>query len=129
MEAQYKGRALLIAIDFDGTCVEHAFPHVGKTMPGAVETIRDLKEAGHRILMWTCREDFSTHKYLTQAKRWALKNGIDFHGHNEDPQNPFLELGGEAKQHQRKIYADLYIDDRNLGGFPGWDAVRKAVLS
>lgn len=122
------GQILRIAVDFDGTCVENAFPEVGKSMPGAAETIKLLQQAGHEVFLWTCREDYSDDMYLLQALSWAEMHGIEFNGINQDPNNPFLRLGGPDGKHQRKILADVYIDDKNLGGFPGWDWVKEKLL-
>lgn len=128
MEDQYKGKVLRIAVDFDGTCVENKFPVVGKTLPGAAETIKLLQQAGHEVFLWTCRENYTYDMYLLQALNWAYEFEIEFSGINEDPLNPFLSLGGPDGKHQRKIFADVYIDDKNLGGFPGWDWVKEKLL-
>ena len=48
-------KSLLIAVDFDGTIVEDAYPRVGKPMPFALETIKMLQADGHRIILWTYR--------------------------------------------------------------------------
>lgn len=117
---------LLIAVDFDGTIVEHKFPEIGPPLPGAFETLRAMLAAGHRLILFTCREDemdASGRRYLTEAIQFCNERGVKFVSANETLSNDdFRPQGG------RKVYADLYIDDRNLGGFPGWEKIKKAVL-
>jgi hypothetical protein len=114
---------LLISIDFDGTICQHVFPEIGEEMPGAFETMKALQAAGHRLILNTCREDEKRRNYLTEAVEWCRKNGVEFRSVNENhPDDEFRDRVG------RKVYANYYIDDRNLGGFPGWAAVRKEIL-
>jgi len=114
---------VIIAVDFDGTCVEHKFPDIGEPLPGAIETIKALQDAGHRLILWTCRRGV----YLKEACRWLCEEGVDplNFALNRNLPDVVEEMGGDT----RKVYADVYIDDRNLGGFPGWDAVRAMLLA
>ena len=92
-------------------------------MPGAFETMKALQDAGHHLILNTCREDESRRAYLTEAVEYCRKNGVEFRSVNENhPDDEFRDKGG------RKVYANYYIDDRNFGGFPGWDVIRKALL-
>lgn len=101
----------IIAIDFDGTVVEHRYPDIGPEMLFAFDTLRELQKKGHRLILWTYRHG----EYLEEAVNFCLKHGIEFYAVNANfPGETHLEMGS------RKIYADIYIDDRNLGGFPGW---------
>jgi len=117
----------IIAIDFDGTIVEHEFPKIGKLMPGAKEVINEWYDKGYYILVWTCRNNHEPdHPEWDQApisavREFLMKEGVKFHGINQ--QQPGLGFYLES----RKIYANVYIDDRNLGGFPGWEHTKKAV--
>lgn len=121
-------KQLIIAIDFDGTIVEHRFPYIGEPMPGAFEVIKELKEAGHLLILWTCRED-DGHKidkqYLTNAVEFCKKNGIEFDSVNETIEDLEFRPENVAK---RKPYAHYYVDDAIIGGFPGWEAVREEIL-
>ncbi|MCK9458423.1 MAG: hydrolase [Proteobacteria bacterium] len=112
-------------IDFDGTIVEFAWPDIGKPLPGAFETMQDLKAAGYKLVLWTCREDEPKGNFLTQAIEFCRRNGIEFDGINEtlpeDEPRPYGVL-------KRKPHCQCVIDDRNLGGFPGWNAVREELL-
>lgn len=119
---------MLIAIDFDGTIVKHAFPRIGEPMPRAFEVIKRLKEAGHKLILWTCREDegFNINRqYLSDAVKFCKENGVEFDAVNETIQG---EEFRDPKYDQRKPYCHLFIDDRNLGGFPGWDVVEMMIL-
>ena len=105
---------MIIAIDFDGTIVEHDFPEIGKLKPHAKEIINRLFEQGHKIIIWTCRST-QIHKTpnstIFAVKDFLLTNGIRFHTIN----NNYAGLGFQPSP---KVYADLYIDDRQLGGIP-----------
>lgn len=93
---------MVIAIDFDGTCVTHAFPNVGKEI-GAVDVIKTLVNKGHKIILFTMRDL----EYLTPAVAWFEKNDIPLYGINDNP--------GAKWSTSRKVYADMYIDDMALG--------------
>jgi trehalose-6-phosphatase len=116
----------MLLIDFDGTVVHHAFPNVGEPLPGALECLRDLLAAGYVLILFTCREDHPERPYLTEAIEFCRGHGIEFAGVNETP--PQYDYRG-AQEKRRKPYAHVHIDDRNLGGFPGWDVVRQMLLT
>lgn len=100
-----------IAVDFDGTIVEDSFPSIGKPMPFAFDTLKKLQSDGHRLVLWTYRSG----KMLDEAIEFCLKNGIQFYAVNKNhPDEEFKE------ERPRKIKADIFIDDRNIGGFLGW---------
>lgn len=111
-----KKRRLILAVDADGTMWEHVFPAIGKPLPGAFETLKRFQEKGDRLLLWTCREGM----FLQEAIYFCKLNGIEFEEHNNN-----------AKEHDyaksRKIFADLYLDDRVVGGFPGWKIIEQYV--
>ena len=101
----------IIAVDFDGTIVEHRYPEIGPEMLFAFETIRELQKRGHQLILWTYRHGI----YLDEAVSYCRNHGVEFYAVNENyPCETMEEMGS------RKIYADVYIDDRSLGGFPGW---------
>jgi hypothetical protein len=100
-----------IAVDFDGTIVDHEYPAIGKEKLFAFRTLRELENSGARLILWTFRHG----KELDEAVEYCRKNGIEFYAVNKNyPEEIFT---GEVS---RKIDADIFIDDRNLGGFPGW---------
>lgn len=108
-------KSLIIAVDFDGTVVEDNYPSIGKPMLFAFETLKQLEKDGHRLVLWTYRNG----RKLEQAVEFCKEHGIEFYAvnasyPNEDPYD---------KEVPRKIHADLFIDDRNVGGFPGWGEI------
>ncbi len=108
-----------IAVDFDGTIVEHKYPKIGKPMPFAIETLIELQKQGYELILWTYRAG----KYLDEAVEFCKERGLEFYAINKNsPDEVFDETNIS-----RKIYADLYIDDRNIGGFPGWSYIWKLL--
>jgi len=106
---------LKIAVDFDGTIVEHAYPAIGKEKLFAFSTLKQLVKKGAKLILWT----FRTGKELEEAVEFCRRNGIEFYAVNKNyPEEEFDET-----KVSRKIDVDIYIDDKNLGGFPGWSAV------
>ena len=103
-----------IAIDFDGTIVEDAYPEIGKPMLFAFETMKALQKERHQLILWTYRSG----KELEEAVQFCLKNGIEFYAVNNS--YPEEKFDGESS---RKIHAHIFIDDRNIGGFPGWSKI------
>jgi hydroxymethylpyrimidine pyrophosphatase-like HAD family hydrolase len=103
-----------IAVDFDGTIVEHEYPEIGKEKLFAFQTLKELNKMGVRLILWT----FRTGKELEDAVEFCRMNGVDFYAVNKNyPEEIFDETVS------RKIDADIYIDDKNIGGFPGWSEI------
>ena len=110
---------MIIAVDFDGTIVEHKYPAIGKTKLFAFETLKQLQKQGHQLILWTYR----TGKELENAVNFCKENELKFYAVNKNyPEEQF-----EEQTISRKIYADIYIDDRNIGGFPGWSKIWKLL--
>jgi glutamine cyclotransferase/hydroxymethylpyrimidine pyrophosphatase-like HAD family hydrolase len=107
-----------IAVDFDGTIVENRFPGIGKPKLFAFETLQALQKKGHDLILWTYRSGSK----LDEAVAFCQEHGIEFYAVNKN----FPEEK-EDERVSRKIAADIYIDDRNLGGFPGWSEVWKML--
>jgi len=103
-----------IAVDFDGTIVDHQYPEIGKEKLFAFQTLKELEKKGARLILWT----FRTGKELDDAVEFCHKNGIEFYAVNKNYPEEIFD-----NSVSRKIDADIYIDDRNLGGFPGWSDV------
>ncbi|MCX6333981.1 MAG: hydrolase [Bacteroidia bacterium] len=108
-----------IAIDFDGTIVEHAYPAIGKEKLFAFRTMKELEKLGARLILWT----FRTGKELMEAVEYCRQNGIEFYAVNKNYPEEVLD-----DQVSRKIDADIYIDDKNLGGFTGWSDVWQTIF-
>lgn len=104
----------IIAVDFDGTIVEHAYPKIGKEMLFAFATLKALQAKGHRLILWTIR----TGHLLDEAVEFCRQNGVEFYAVNKN--FPDEEWTPDTP---RKLNADIFIDDRNLGGFVGWSKV------
>lgn len=111
---------MVIAVDFDGTIVEHRYPKIGEEKPFATETLRMLINERHNLILWTVREG----KLLDEAVEWCRKRGVEFWAINRD----FPEEDIEKNQHfSRKIKADVFIDDRNFGGMVDWGVIYRMI--
>lgn len=107
-----------IAVDFDGTIVEHKFPDIGEELLFSIETLKELQRQQHLIILWT----FRSGRELDEAVSYCLQRGLEFYAVNKNyPEEEFDD------SISRKINADIYIDDRNLGGFPGWNVVLEMI--
>lgn len=105
---------LKIAVDFDGTIVEHAYPDIGREKLFAFRTLKELQKKGVKLILWT----FRTGRELDEAVEYCRKNGIEFYAVNK---NYPEEIPDETVS--RKINADIFIDDKNIGGLPGWGEI------
>lgn len=108
-----------IAVDFDGTIVEHRFPEIGRERPMATMTLRKLQDEGHLLILWSVREG----KLLQEAVEWCRERGIEFYAINSN----FAGETPESENYSRKLLADIYIDDRSLGGLPHWSAIYQII--
>ena len=119
---------MVIAIDFDGTCVTHEYPKVGKDI-GAVPVLKKLREKGHLLILHTMRFEETER----DAINWFIANDILLYGVNRK------EIQWRWSK-SPKIYANLYIDDAALGcplktdpelsdrPFVDWEAVEKLLI-
>ncbi len=108
-----------IAVDFDGTIVEHEYPKIGKEKLFAFQTLKQLDKKGARLILWT----FRTGKELDEAVEYCRKNGIEFYAVNCNYPGEIFD-----ESISRKIDADIYIDDKNIGGFPGWGEIWQMIF-
>jgi len=106
--------SLIIAVDFDGTIVESAYPKIGKPIIFAFDTLKALQKDGHRLILWTYRGG----SLLQEAVDFCKKNGVEFYAVNSSFEGEKL-----TEKISRKILADIYIDDRNIGGLPDWGKI------
>lgn len=106
---------MTIAVDFDGTIVEHKYPEIGKELPFAIATLKKLAEGGHHIILWSVREG----KLLDEAVEFCHRQGLEFYAVNSE----YPDASWNRSNGSRKIAADVYIDDRNLGGVPDWNVI------
>jgi len=113
---------MIIAVDFDGTIVEHAYPQIGKPIPFAVEALKRLQQEGHQLILWTVREG----ELLQQAMDYCKERGVELYAVNTNfPDESLIHDGNTA----RKLTADLFIDDHNLGGLPDWGVIYQMIHS
>ena len=113
-----KDKGYIIAVDFDGTCVEHNYPAIGMEVEGAVEVLRALNKRGHRIILNTMRSG----EKLDAAVKWFSDRKIELWSVNHNPEQ-------EEWTSSPKVYADLYIDDSALGcPIMFIDGVRRPVV-
>lgn len=110
---------MIIAVDFDGTLVEHCYPEIGKEIPFAIDTLKMLQRDRHKLIMWTVREG----RLLDEAVEWCRERGVEFYAVNKDYPEESLEDNGFS----RKLKVDLFIDDRNLGGLPDWGVIYRMI--
>src|SRR5512145_2521493 len=108
-----------IAVDFDGIIVDHEYPEIGKEKLFAFLTLRELSKKGARLILWT----FRAGKELDEAVEFCRKNGVEFYAVNKNYPEEIVD-----ETVSRKIDADIYIDDKNIGGFPGWSQVWQMIF-
>lgn len=132
-------RPFVVAVDFDGTIVEHQFPDVGPPVPHAFHWMLQWQAAGARLILWTMRSDGRTGTgrengpVLTDAVRFCQENGVTFWAVNENPDQ-------HSWTKSPKAYAHVYVDDAAAGcplressrmgwrPYLDWAAVGPAVL-
>ena len=111
---------MVIAVDFDGTIVEHRYPEIGQEIPFAIDTLKMLIADRHQVILWTVREN----ELLDDAVEWCRKRGVEFYAVNKD----YPEERKEYNNHfSRKIKAEVWIDDRNVGGLPDWGTMYSMI--
>lgn len=110
---------MTIAVDFDGTIVEHRYPEIGREIPFAVDTLKMLARDGHRLILWSVREG----RLLDEAVAWCRERGLEFYAVNKD--YPEEERGHD--HYSRKLKVELFIDDRNIGGLPDWGLIYRMI--
>lgn len=118
-----ENKPFVVAVDFDDTCVFGQYPQIGADIPGAAESLGRLENRGVKIVLLTMREG----DQLDEAVNWFVARGIPLHGINFNPDPVWTDC--------RKVFADMYIDDRGVGvpvteaGVLDWQAIEKLVLS
>lgn len=108
---------MVIAVDFDGTIVEHAYPAIGKPIPFAIETLLQLQKENHKLILWTVREG----ELLQDAIDYCAERGLYFYAENANYRGEDRSTAG------RKLGVDMFIDDRNVGGLPDWGVIYNAI--
>ncbi|HHT61282.1 MAG: hypothetical protein KBB61_04525 [Paludibacteraceae bacterium] len=110
---------MIIAVDFDGTIVEHDYPAIGKPIPFAIDVLKRLQEeCHHQLILWSVREG----DLLDEAVEYCRQNGLEFYAVNKNYPEEQPTDGAS-----RKLNANLYIDDRNVGGLPDWGVIYRMI--
>ena len=94
----------IYAVDFDGTLCENAWPEIGKPNYMLIQILKALREKGDKFILWTCR----TANRLDEATAWCKEQGLEFDAVNEN----LPEIIGQFGTESRKVFADVYIDDK-----------------
>ena len=111
---------MTIAVDFDGTIVEHRYPKIGNEIPFAIQTLKMLIQDRHKLILWSVREG----ALLDEAVEWCRLRGVEFYAINKD----FPEEDEQKNMHfSRKLKVDMWIDDRNVGGLPDWGTIYRMI--
>lgn len=119
---------MIIAVDFDGTCVTHEYPNIGKDI-GATVVLKSLSNKGYPLILWTMR----CGKHLEQAVNWFAERQIPLYGINNNPSQ-------KSWTSSPKVYANILIDDTSLGvpltsdersdrPFVDWDKVAEILTN
>lgn len=109
---------MTIAVDFDGTIVEEAYPKIGKPIPFAIDVLKKLiNEEHHLIILWTVREG----ALLQEAVDYCRERGVEFFAVNK------LNPNDDDCLQPRKVAVDMFIDDRNVGGLPDWGLIYQMI--
>lgn len=112
---------MIIAVDFDGTIVNHEYPRIGKEIPFAIDSLKRLQQKpDYLIVLWTVREG----KLLDEAVEFCRERGLEFYAVNKNYPEESVE-----HPEARKLTADLFIDDRNLGGLPDWGIIYRMITT
>ena len=111
---------MTIAVDFDGTIVTDRYPGIGDEIPFATDTLKMLANDRHRLILWSVREG----ELLDEAVQWCHERGVEFWAVNRDYPE---ETISNNPHFSRKLKADLFIDDRSLGGLPDWGQIYHMV--
>lgn len=110
---------MILAVDFDGTLHLGQYPKIGAVAPYACEAMKALVAEGHYLIINTCRSG----DLLLEAINWLLKEGIPFDRVNDNhPGNT-----EKYNSNSRKVYAHLYVDDKQVGGLPTWPEIVEYV--
>ena len=112
---------MVIAVDFDGTIVQHRYPRIGKEIPFAIATLKQLQAEHHLLILWTVREG----ELLDEAVEFCRSRGLEFYAVNANHPDERMDPGRATSC--RKLRADIYIEDCNVGRLPDWGAIYEMV--
>lgn len=96
----------IVAVDFDGTLCENAYPEIGAPKQEVIDAVKSYRKYGWRVVLWTCRN----REQLEHALEWCKAQGLEFDAVNTNIPEVQATFGGDT----RKVFADVYIDDKNV---------------
>ena len=96
----------IVAVDFDGTLCTNEYPEIGEPKRDVINAIKEYQSYGWKVILWTCRN----HEALDNALEWCEKQGLNFDAVNTNLPEVQETFGGDT----RKVFADVYIDDKNV---------------
>ena len=96
----------IIAVDFDGTLCENEYPNIGAPKDNVITAVKQYHNFGWKIVLWTCRNG----NQLLEAIEWCEEHGLKFDAVNCNIPEVQQEFGGDT----RKVFANVYLDDRNV---------------
>lgn len=102
----------ILAVDFDGTIVENKFPDIGLPDHVIIDAIKVYKEMGWKIILWSCRTDTMLQDAVNFCKDQL---NLEFDAVNDNLPEVQQYFGGNT----RKVFANLYWDDRNAALYMG----------
>lgn len=108
----------IIAVDFDGTLCLDKYPGVDCLVQEAIDVLQDFRSRGGEVVLWSCRHGFP----LSQAVVALKEAGLEFDAVNANSPKSLRDweqCSGYPifDSDQRKVYADLYIDDKESSLF------------
>lgn len=98
----------IIAVDFDGTLCENKWPEIGKANTYLIDYLLSAKRHNNKLILWTCRSG----ERLDEAVAWCAERGLIFDAVNENLPEAIEKFGSDS----RKVFADMYIDDKAILG-------------
>lgn len=96
----------VIALDFDGTICQNAYPDIGEPNWHVIEKAKQCQEQGAYLILWTCRGGQMLEKAVAACTEW----GLTFDAINENLPEWREAYGTDP----RKIGATEYWDDRSV---------------
>jgi len=111
---------MILAIDFDGTIIHGQFPNIDGLVHGSKQYIQMLKTDGHYIIINTCRSG----QQLVDAVNFLLQNDIPFDRVNDNEPTSIAKYNNNS----RKVYAHVYVDDKQVGGLPEWKIIYNWII-
>jgi len=112
-------KKLILAVDFDGTICKEAFPGIGEPLKDAFKYLQKLKDDNHELILWTCRNNDSLDDAIAWLERWGCFVFTEVNRNTETWKSLFPEYAQDEPSN--KVFADVYLEDKIVGGFTGWE--------